>query len=211
MINLNQNYDSKDKIYKEYRNKSYLYLAATLLFSLIFLGYLVEGVFKGYAESYEVLIIEWIFPAISFLIPSWFFWRLFRAYYFDFKQLKKVKETDTCKYNEMLKMLEDERIEEERIEKIKIDEASIEAEKYRKAMEEKEAADEMSKSTAERVRVAEKVARARREGRVVCPNCGSESITTTTRGYTITTGFLFSGKVKCLCMNCGHKWKPGQM
>lgn len=41
-----------------------------------------------------------------------------------------------------------------------------------------------------------------------CPKCGSTSVTTTTRGYSIMLGFIGSNKVINICGNCGHKWKP---
>lgn len=41
-----------------------------------------------------------------------------------------------------------------------------------------------------------------------CPKCGSTSVTTGTRGFSIITGFLGSGTVMNMCGNCGHKWKP---
>ena len=41
-----------------------------------------------------------------------------------------------------------------------------------------------------------------------CPKCGSTSITTTTRGYSIMLGFIGSGKVINICGKCGDKWKP---
>lgn len=41
-----------------------------------------------------------------------------------------------------------------------------------------------------------------------CPKCGSTSVTTTTKGYSILTGFIGSGKVINICGNCGNKWKP---
>lgn len=43
-----------------------------------------------------------------------------------------------------------------------------------------------------------------------CPKCGSVSITTTTRGYSLLSGFLGSGKPINVCQRCGHKWKPGK-
>ncbi len=43
-----------------------------------------------------------------------------------------------------------------------------------------------------------------------CPKCGSTSISTINRGYSILTGFLGSGKPMNVCQNCGHKWKPGK-
>lgn len=41
-----------------------------------------------------------------------------------------------------------------------------------------------------------------------CPKCGSTSVTTTTRGYSLMLGFIGSGKVINICGNCGNKWKP---
>lgn len=43
-----------------------------------------------------------------------------------------------------------------------------------------------------------------------CPKCGSTSISTINKGYSILTGFLGSGKPMNVCQNCGHKWKPGK-
>ena len=43
---------------------------------------------------------------------------------------------------------------------------------------------------------------------VKCPRCGSTSITTGQRGYSIVTGFLGSGKTVNRCANCGYTWKP---
>lgn len=43
-----------------------------------------------------------------------------------------------------------------------------------------------------------------------CPKCGSTSITTGSRGYSLFTGFLGSGKTINRCGNCGYKWEPGK-
>ena len=43
-----------------------------------------------------------------------------------------------------------------------------------------------------------------------CPKCGSTSIATTTRGYSLLSGFIGSGKPINVCQRCGHKWKPGK-
>lgn len=43
-----------------------------------------------------------------------------------------------------------------------------------------------------------------------CPKCGSTSIATTTRGYSLLSGFIGSGKAMNVCQKCGHKWKPGK-
>lgn len=44
---------------------------------------------------------------------------------------------------------------------------------------------------------------------VCCPKCGSASIATTNRGYSLLTGFLGSNKKVNVCQACGHQWKPG--
>ena len=43
-----------------------------------------------------------------------------------------------------------------------------------------------------------------------CPKCGSTSISTINKGYSVLTGFLGSGKPMNVCQNCGYKWKPGK-
>ena len=44
---------------------------------------------------------------------------------------------------------------------------------------------------------------------VVCPRCGSKSIATVNRGYSLFWGFLGSGKPVNVCQKCGYKYKPG--
>lgn len=46
---------------------------------------------------------------------------------------------------------------------------------------------------------------------LTCPKCGSTNITEGTRGFTLTTGFIGSGKFRYVCKDCGNKWKPGSM
>lgn len=45
---------------------------------------------------------------------------------------------------------------------------------------------------------------------ISCPNCGSVDYSTSTRGYSIVTGFVGSGKTMLTCHKCGHRWKPGK-
>lgn len=45
---------------------------------------------------------------------------------------------------------------------------------------------------------------------VKCPKCGSYSVATTNRGYSILTGFIGSGSPRNVCQKCGYKWKPGK-
>lgn len=42
-----------------------------------------------------------------------------------------------------------------------------------------------------------------------CPKCGSTSIATVNRGYSLVWGFLGSGTPMNVCQACGHKFKPG--
>lgn len=46
------------------------------------------------------------------------------------------------------------------------------------------------------------------KNQVKCPICGSTSIATTNRGYSLLTGFIGSGSPRNVCQKCGHKWKP---
>lgn len=41
-----------------------------------------------------------------------------------------------------------------------------------------------------------------------CPICGSTAVTTTSRGYSLLTGFIGSNKTVNRCGKCGHTWKP---
>ena len=45
------------------------------------------------------------------------------------------------------------------------------------------------------------------EMRPKCPRCGSTSIATVNKGYSLLTGFLGSGTPMNVCQTCGHKWK----
>ena len=47
------------------------------------------------------------------------------------------------------------------------------------------------------------------EKQLTCPQCGSTDITSGTRGFTLTTGFIGSGNHRNVCKKCGFKWKPG--
>lgn len=42
-----------------------------------------------------------------------------------------------------------------------------------------------------------------------CPKCGSTSLATVSRGYSITLGLIGSGNPMNVCQNCGYKFKPG--
>ena len=43
---------------------------------------------------------------------------------------------------------------------------------------------------------------------VKCPKCGSASIATVNRGYSIVWGFIGSGKPMNVCQKCGYKFAP---
>ena len=42
-----------------------------------------------------------------------------------------------------------------------------------------------------------------------CPRCGSKSLATVNRGYSLVWGFLGSGAPMNVCQSCGYKFKPG--
>lgn len=56
----------------------------------------------------------------------------------------------------------------------------------------------------------ERKQREQRQNTVRCPKCGSYSVATTNRGYSLLTGFIGSGSPRNVCQKCGHKWKPGK-
>lgn len=43
-----------------------------------------------------------------------------------------------------------------------------------------------------------------------CPKCGSSTIATVNKGFSLLTGFLGSGKPLNVCQKCGYKWEPGK-
>ena len=45
--------------------------------------------------------------------------------------------------------------------------------------------------------------------KITCPKCGSTSISTQNRGFSMVTGFIGSGDPRNVCQKCGYKWKPG--
>ena len=50
-----------------------------------------------------------------------------------------------------------------------------------------------------------------KEEKITCPRCGSTNITEGTRGFSLMTGFIGSGKFRYVCKKCGTKWKPDSM
>lgn len=47
----------------------------------------------------------------------------------------------------------------------------------------------------------------KKEQKPKCPKCGSTSLATVNRGFSLLTGFLGSGKPMNVCQKCGYKWK----
>ena len=43
-----------------------------------------------------------------------------------------------------------------------------------------------------------------------CPKCGSTSIATINRGYSLVWGFIGSGSARNVCQSCGYKFIPGK-
>lgn len=52
------------------------------------------------------------------------------------------------------------------------------------------------------------IQQAEEDNKPKCPKCGSKSIATTNRGFSVITGFIGSGSPRNVCQNCGYKWKP---
>ena len=50
----------------------------------------------------------------------------------------------------------------------------------------------------------------KRTAPVTCPKCGSTSIATINRGYSVVWGFIGSGKPMNVCQKCGCKFQPGK-
>jgi hypothetical protein len=47
------------------------------------------------------------------------------------------------------------------------------------------------------------------QNQVVCPKCGSTQISANKRGWTLGTGLIGANKIIITCLNCGHRFKPG--
>lgn len=59
-------------------------------------------------------------------------------------------------------------------------------------------------------RIEVKVCRPEKSKTPKCPKCGSTSLATVNRGYSIVWGFIGSGKPMNVCQACGYKFKPGK-
>lgn len=59
--------------------------------------------------------------------------------------------------------------------------------------------------------VADQISSNSNDNQSTCPKCGSTNITEGTKGFSLVTGFIGSGKFRYVCKNCGNKWKPGSM
>lgn len=58
------------------------------------------------------------------------------------------------------------------------------------------------------MQTARSLARKQQSNLPHCPKCGSTSISTVNRGFSIVTGFIGSGSPRNVCQKCGYKWKP---
>ena len=75
---------------------------------------------------------------------------------------------------------------------------------------EREAKTEEARKRARERKINESIERMKRGNEpLCCPKCGSRSIATINRGYSIVWGFIGSGKPVNVCQKCGHKFKPG--
>lgn len=98
----------------------------------------------------------------------------------DFIILSKISDS-TDFYDAMIKLHDDDIIEYE-----------LKMSQFRSQVEAQEAEEERKKAE---------------ESKPRCPKCGSTSIATVNKGYSLLTGFLGSGKPMNVCQSCGHKWK----
>ena len=62
---------------------------------------------------------------------------------------------------------------------------------------------------AERAAADEEKKRRRANEPVSCPKCGSTSIATVNRGYSLMWGIYGSGSPRNVCQKCGYRFKPG--
>ena len=88
--------------------------------------------------------------------------------------------------------------------------AETDFEAYKALVEKRKTQEEIVKqrqAEAAAAREAEKRRQAREPVR--CPKCGSTSIATTNRGFSLMWGFVGSGSPRNVCQKCGYKFKPG--
>ncbi len=81
---------------------------------------------------------------------------------------------------------------------VQLEEEKKRIEKEKKEIEEKEAKE-----------IEARKAECHAKGIVCCGKCGSSSIATINRGYSMISGFIGSGKPVNVCQKCGHKWRIG--
>ena len=62
----------------------------------------------------------------------------------------------------------------------------------------------------QQIELSKKRAEYNAKGIPTCPKCGSPSIATINRGYSMVSGFIGSGKPVNVCQVCGHKWQIGK-
>lgn len=121
----------------------------------------------------------------------------------NFKNNYKFKECPICGGKDTMK-----NEEEETLKSVSTDPQFLKA---MQELKEKDIIEYELKMSQFRSQVEQKnKAREEEANRPRCPKCGSTSIATTTRGYSLLTGFLGSGKPINVCQRCGHKWKPGK-
>lgn len=177
---------------KRYLAKMYLYLLCFIFFTLLLVAWIyiiLTGKDNMGIVSFILLILFLLIGIILCLVYA-------DENYQMYKKLNYAKKNDINSYNKMAMELEKKRIEQKN--KIEMEHAKKQKQKDL----------EIRKQEQERAAIKNKVERLKKEGKVCCPRCCSESISAGTRGYTITTGFIGSGSVRCICMNCGLKWKP---
>ena len=83
---------------------------------------------------------------------------------------------------------------------------------YQKIVEEKKELERKRRLDEEKIKKENEERRAAymAKGIPTCPKCGSESIATINRGYSLVWGMIGSGKPVNVCQMCGHKWRIGK-
>lgn len=103
-------------------------------------------------------------------------------------------------------------ISDYRLSKIDFEQYKAKVEKQKKFEEGLKELQEMRERDEQKKKdeLSAKRAEYRSKGIPSCPKCGSPSIATINRGYSMVSGFIGSGKPVNVCQMCGYKWQIGK-
>lgn len=88
--------------------------------------------------------------------------------------------------------------------------AETDFEAYKALVKKRKAQEEIAKQRQAEAAAAREAEKRRQASEPVrCPKCGSTSIATTNRGFSLMWGFVGSGSPRNVCQKCGYKFKPG--